>query len=116
MQYGATDYYENGDGGCCLHCEDAAPGCMCYDCKCSKCFWYSKHPYESGGSCDIADDFRAQSDFNSEFCDLDYLSVIEKREKSSLLAFSDAKEYWIPNQFIEGNRIMRWILLQKNRR
>ena len=40
------DYYEiysegePGIHGCCLLCDDAKPGCLCYDCKCSKCCWY----------------------------------------------------------------------------
>jgi rubrerythrin len=50
MQEGHTDYYETQEG-CCLICSDAHPGCLCYDCNCTKCFWYS---YEGGGkgSCD----------------------------------------------------------------
>lgn len=35
------DYYEIEDEGCCLHCPDAEPGCLCYNCKCSKCEHYS---------------------------------------------------------------------------
>lgn len=35
------DYFEIEDPGCCLHCPDAKPGCLCYNCKCSKCEHYS---------------------------------------------------------------------------
>lgn len=35
-----NDYYELEDRGCCLLCKKAYPGCLCYSCKCKKCFWY----------------------------------------------------------------------------
>jgi len=52
MQRGAHDYLD--ESGCCLNCEKAAPGCLCYECKCTKCEWYSS-PYHTGtgkGKCD----------------------------------------------------------------
>lgn len=39
VQEGFIDYYELGVG-CCLQCEYAHPGCLCYSCKCSECYWY----------------------------------------------------------------------------
>jgi len=32
------DYY--GKVGCCLTCEEAEEGCLCYECKCRKCCHY----------------------------------------------------------------------------
>lgn len=32
------NYY--GEFGCCLNCENAEPGCLCYNCKCTKCSYY----------------------------------------------------------------------------
>lgn len=29
------------DEGCCLHCPDAEPGCLCYNCKCTSCSAYN---------------------------------------------------------------------------
>lgn len=26
--------------GCCLDCNKKYDGCLCYDCKCKKCYWY----------------------------------------------------------------------------
>ena len=44
MQEMAIDYYEKQQTGatigCCLLCKKQAIGCLCYDCKCTKCFWY----------------------------------------------------------------------------
>lgn len=38
------DFYlltkEGETNGCCLLCEDARAGCLCYYCKCRKCYWY----------------------------------------------------------------------------
>ena len=43
MQEECEDYYEscNYCGGCCLKCYDSHKGCLCYDCKCKECYWYS---------------------------------------------------------------------------
>ena len=55
MQEREYDYYrEPYNTGCCLKCPEAKPGCLCYSCKCKKCYWY-RHPHESysdNGSCD----------------------------------------------------------------
>ena len=45
MQEGCIDYYdeyieEDGIHGCCKLCDDAKDGCLCYDCRCTKCYWY----------------------------------------------------------------------------
>jgi hypothetical protein len=67
MQPEEEDYYELSEIeqdfiGCCLYCEDAEPGCLCYQCRCTKCLHYTP-PDESGetneegeekGSCDLA--------------------------------------------------------------
>ena len=56
MQEGAIDYYEcEEETGCCLKCSKSYPGCLCYDCNCKDCYWYSS-PYETGigkGLCDL---------------------------------------------------------------
>lgn len=33
-------YDYSGDYGCCLNCEKAEPGCLCYECKCTQCIHY----------------------------------------------------------------------------
>jgi len=55
MQEHCKDFSENDyDTGCCLYCSNAEEGCLCYECKCKKCYWYSS-PQETGigkGVCD----------------------------------------------------------------
>ena len=63
VQEGYTDYYDeqiDDEHGCCLLCIDAEYECLCYDCKCTKCSWYTPDygGYNGGGSCDLADEFR----------------------------------------------------------
>lgn len=64
VQQGCFDYYYEGDGsGCCLHCPNKYPGCLCYECKCTKCFWYSS-PGETGGDkgiCDLVEELKEES-------------------------------------------------------
>jgi hypothetical protein len=40
--------------GCCLLCYNAAPGCLCYQCKCRNCTHYSYDREKEKGFCIIA--------------------------------------------------------------
>jgi hypothetical protein len=41
MQESCFDYSQlQRNCGCCLKCQDFRSGCLCFDCKCSKCYWY----------------------------------------------------------------------------
>ncbi len=45
--YAETEYNE----GCCLKCSDKEEGCLCYFCKCTKCYWYitpEEYNFEKG--------------------------------------------------------------------
>jgi hypothetical protein len=63
MQRGATDYYEIEDSGCCLLCPDAHKGCLCFDCCCKKCYWYSSpgDNYDDNGSCDKVEELKEEN-------------------------------------------------------
>jgi len=53
MQEDYFDYYnEPEDTGCCLNCSSSYKGCLCFDCKCKRCFWYSYNYDFDKGSCD----------------------------------------------------------------
>jgi hypothetical protein len=41
--------------GCCMNCASAEPGCLCFDCQCSQCNYYT------GDSCSIADNLREEN-------------------------------------------------------
>lgn len=51
MQEECENWHEIGNPGCCLLCPNARPGCLCFDCKCTKCFHYSAG--EDKGHCDL---------------------------------------------------------------
>jgi len=62
MQPGYEDYYamlEYGEG-CCLNCPDSEEGCLCYNCKCKNCLWYSPLEEYNGekGHCDKTDELK----------------------------------------------------------
>lgn len=43
MQEWCEDYSQGEyNTGCCLYCDDSYKGCLCYDCKCTQCYWYNK--------------------------------------------------------------------------
>jgi len=46
------DYY--GEVGCCLTCEDAEEGCLCYECKCRQCCHYEWSQADFKGFCTLA--------------------------------------------------------------
>ena len=61
MQENCKDFSEY-EVGCCLNCEDSYHGCLCYSCKCKKCYYYvppdesdeyDEDGYEKG-ACEIA--------------------------------------------------------------
>lgn len=59
MSYEPTDeahdmsvMYQVPEEGCCLACANSEPGCLCYQCQCSKCDYYT------GNSCGLADEWR----------------------------------------------------------
>jgi len=55
MQEWCKDYYLNEyDTGCCLNCSKSHDGCLCFDCKCAKCYWYRPTEKNDGvkGKCD----------------------------------------------------------------
>ena len=43
------------DEGCCLNCSESHEGCLCFDCKCTKCDEYSD------GNCLLANELRADN-------------------------------------------------------
>ena len=53
---------EEADSGCCLKCSDSAEGCLCFKCKCKKCYWYDKLDGIDGkGFCEKANKMRTSS-------------------------------------------------------
>ena len=52
MQEGCYDYYNNLNGrtgACCLECPDKEEGCLCFDCACTKCYFYNSGAKTVGG-------------------------------------------------------------------
>ena len=60
------DYHEEEDEGCCLVCPEAEEGCLCYDCKCSKCDNYRREEDEEEGYCVLAEEWKDQSEADYE--------------------------------------------------
>ena len=59
MQEGYEDYSIRGyNSGCCLYCSSSSPGCLCFDCKCSQCYWYNAGRYGGKGFCEKVDILR----------------------------------------------------------
>ena len=106
--------------GCCLDCEDAEPGCLCYSCKCTKCSHYSKNVdlFEYEGYCTYA---REQS-YKFEKI-LTPVAVIAETKKAYLLYSKvDEEQQWFPRSQItiklDNDELMakipRWLLQEKN--
>ena len=86
MQEGGIDYYSDSDiNGCCLKCEDAEGGCLCYSCKCKKCYHYSAPEFEEDkGSCDIARPSKAvNNNFGSKGNDYSKVGLVSSQSQLS---------------------------------
>jgi len=64
MQESCYDYSQEEVGnGCCLNCYEKHDGCLCYKCKCKKCYWYcSPYNYDGNkGHCDKVEELIAEN-------------------------------------------------------
>lgn len=127
------DYYESGDEGCCLNCPNAEPGCLCFQCKCSQCYWYSLNQQIStdGGYCVLANFWREEREEEEDYSqspNTRYLidRIHKETNKAVLASFIvvDAtlaekprlsKQFWIPKTIIiDENHVPMWFS-DKNR-
>jgi hypothetical protein len=51
-----TNFFDENDDGCCLICESAEEGCLCFNCKCTQC-----DEYNLDGYCNIANEFKFEN-------------------------------------------------------
>lgn len=58
MQYWCVDFYK--EDGCCLSCSNSEEGCLCFNCKCTVCYWYSSpNDYcAEKGYCDLVSELK----------------------------------------------------------
>jgi len=119
MIFNETSYY--GHEGCCLTCVDPenrrgwngiiGVGCLCFDCKCTRCSHYVKNEYGNGGYCDIAKKSKRLSMFSYEIneilleTDKAYFATVKIGDK-----ISDG--IWIPKKMIKGGKVKNWILFK----
>jgi hypothetical protein len=116
---GMTDWYEimseDGDGehGCCLLCDDAEPGCLCYECKCTKCLHYELDELE-GGYCTMVDELRNKATrADHQYKIFQKHVVTAKAVLASILVYPEMKilsnRYWIPKSIIiDGEYVPKW--------
>ena len=98
-QEGCEDWYEQDDEGCCLICEKAEEGCLCFDCKCSKCYWYDNEAkYFGGRACEKVYDFKRRYRFQKE---IEKINNFEKRfpktSQKTIIGTNlrkNTKQYW----------------------
>jgi len=94
MQEGYFDYYElEPNNGCCLKCDNASPGCLCYECNCSKCYWYTP-PHETFGEKGICDLVKELKEEGKKSTRRYYLrKQFEDFERSKILTEKSEKIY-----------------------
>ena len=112
MQESCIDYYDEYIGmdihGCCLICPDAEDGCLCYDCKCTKCYWYE--PEE--GYCELVDYFKQErEEKRNKYSNKKIRNIIKCTEKAvyGQIEFSDLM--WIPKSvFNKDGFVKQWFV------
>ena len=115
MQEGSIDYYEYSDfdePGCCLICPDAELGCLCYDCKCKKCYWYSYYLYSDEGECELALMFKQEKrEEANSYSGIKVKNVISCNSKSVYGQVGNSKLIWIPLSVISNEGyIKNWFV------
>lgn len=103
MQETCKDWYHYlqdnqipGERGCCLLCDDAEPGCLCTDCLCSKCYWYSY--YRGEGYCDLAEEFKI---YNNSSSDYKIHNVKKESKKSFFCQVGMSNFCWVPKSVVD---------------
>ena len=68
MQYGYEDFSSK-EVGCCLNCIDSCEECLCFNCKCTKCFYYLPPEEYDGkkGHCDKTNELKEEK--RNKWCD-----------------------------------------------
>ena len=122
MQEGCEDYYEcELDEGCCLKCSESYDGCLCFECKCTKCYWYCPPEEYDGekGHCDKTEDLIEEGKRKAReyYKKLDKKKAREYRKwyKNNFKSKIDNKKNTIkPNKFLD-EEIKKDILREKRR-
>jgi len=121
MQEECYDYYEEYLGtdkrGCCLICPDAEPDCLCYDCKCKKCYWYSEEYGE--GSCDLKLEFKREKkekyEIANSFGNKQIKNIIKQTEKAYYATIENSSKFiWIPKSVINNEGYIKNWFVEKN--
>lgn len=114
------DYYELEDRGCCLHCEDSYEGCLCYNCKCSKCIHYSgndpdadvKNEDTGGEVCLLPIYWKDHNDSKSHFKINKIIRQTQKAIQCTLINIKTGelsdKPFWIPLSVLDKNYVKNW--------
>lgn len=121
------DFHEIRDPGCCLICEDSYDGCICYNCKCSKCEWYSaNHPAGSESYdyvndkevCVLVDFLKAQQQERWEESQKKSIfkinNIIKSTEKAMQCTLTNTKTnsisntiFWIPLSVLTKDKFIK---------
>ena len=92
------DFYEQ--EGCCMTCPDSYPGCLCYDCMCTKCLWYMPPEEYDGekGHCGMIDELAEQRKAKKEEDALDAQQKFIESVKAKFPCVIYSKVGLNPNQ------------------
>lgn len=125
------DYFEIEDSGCCLHCPDAKPGCLCYNCKCSKCEHYSgndpdadvKNEDTGGEICLLVIHWQWQKREGRKTSEFKIDEIIRQTEKAVQCTLINTKTgevsdvlFWVPLSIIVKGRVPKWFADNEIRR
>ena len=88
------DYY--GEVGCCLTCLEQHEGCLCPECKCTRCSHYVKEYYDERGRCALS--LEREDKWEKVSVEID--AWLKETEKAYLIVI-DGKEIWVPKSLTE---------------
>jgi hypothetical protein len=85
--------------GCCLNCADKHKGCLCYNCRCSRCDWQNSY----NGSCRKVGEFKEKREEEMA----SHIEIVFKPFLQTHFRWSSEMCCWW--QYSENWRFVRWL-------
>lgn len=106
----------SGEVGCCFTCPEQEEGCLCPECKCTRCSLYIKEYFDEKGHCRLS--LEREDKWEKVSTEID--AWLKETEKAYLVVI-DGEEFWFPKSLtkIAGSKkesfieMPKWLAVEK---
>jgi len=105
------EYSEDEICGCCLCCPKAEDGCLCTDCKCTKCYWYEFDEDINEGSCGLACSWKSERREGNRYSELQIKNITQTSNKAYFGQIGFSSLIWIPKSVVNSKGfVKKWFV------